>query len=161
MNADTNKMGGRKNDTTNEYPEYFFIFGMDDCLADSTRDSSSFFESPLTSGMSVVSTSINGIVMAVETQIRRCSMPLTKDPFQDEHLLRRYRPIWWPPQPVPIHPFIHSSIRSSLIDLVSEFCEVEPLLGEPPCTRAFHNITFLFRFANYFEEPKLTTRPPT
>lgn len=70
MNADANKIGGKKNEATKEYPEYFLIRRMDDCLADSTMDTISLFEKSLTSGMSHVSTNMKWIVMNVEMQIQ-------------------------------------------------------------------------------------------
>ncbi|HZS80013.1 MAG TPA: hypothetical protein VFA14_01065, partial [Herbaspirillum sp.] len=48
-----------KNEATKEHPEYFLILGMDDCRADSTRDTISLFERPLASGMSHVSIHMN------------------------------------------------------------------------------------------------------
>lgn len=59
-------MGGKKNEATKEHPEYFLILGMDDCRADSTRDTISLFERPLASGMSHVSIHMNWTVMTPE-----------------------------------------------------------------------------------------------
>jgi len=59
MNAEANKIGGAKNETTKEYPEYFLIRGMDDCLAISTTESISLRERPLSSGMIHVITNMN------------------------------------------------------------------------------------------------------
>ncbi|KWE63303.1 hypothetical protein WT53_06245 [Burkholderia sp. MSMB2157WGS] len=56
MNTMESAIGGMKNDTTKQYPEYFLIRGMDDCLADSTKAAISLFDKPLTSGMSRLST---------------------------------------------------------------------------------------------------------
>ena len=59
MKVRKSKRGGRENDATKDSPEYFLILEMDDCLADSSRDSISFFERPLVSGTNLVSINVN------------------------------------------------------------------------------------------------------
>lgn len=75
-NAEVNKIMGKNIETTKAYPEYFLIRGMDDSLADSTRDAISLFERPLVSGMSHVSTNTYGISMTIDMQIRALLYPV-------------------------------------------------------------------------------------
>jgi hypothetical protein len=70
MNKDANKIGGKKYETTREYPEYFLIRWIDDCLADSRRSAISLFENSLVSGISIVRTNMNWMFMAKNFRLR-------------------------------------------------------------------------------------------